>query len=407
MEDVILWIWLQNCLGASNPHFNNAMDYFENVQSIYAADKETLLLSDVFTEKECIALSDKNLKAARDINDICVRHGYNVICYGHKDYPQLLKNLEAPPCVLYVSGKLPLPNGNGIAIVGTRTPTSSGKKTAFDFAYNLAKKDKIIVSGGALGIDSAAHKGALQAEGKTVCVLGCGLNYDYLKDNRTMREAITENGAVISEYPPDYPPARFTFPRRNRIIAALARCTVVVEAGRTSGALITARDAVKLKRRIFAVPGGLDNPQAAGTNLLLREGASVATCAEDILKDMNVDSPSTTVPNVENIGAIRETAISDKKTKILLKIKEKEQEQEPKQEQAEKAQKTFETKTPPPLPLSKNAETVYTLLESGGLTADMCVQKSGLPIHAVLTALTELEISGIAVCRAGNRYERL
>lgn len=396
MEDAVYWIWLQSCLGVGNPRLCNALNYFEDAKNIYAADKETLILSNVFTEKECIALLNKDLKAAQEISCICISCGYDILYYKHSNYPQSLKELEAPPCVLYVSGELLLTSDSNIAIVGTRTPTDSGKKAAFDFAYNLTKKGKIIVSGGALGIDSAAHKGALQAEGKTVCVLGCGLNYNYLKDNLTMREAITKNGALVSEYPPDYPPARFTFPRRNRIIAALSSCTVVIEAGKVSGALITAHDAVKLKRRIFAVPGSLDNPQAVGTNLLLREGASVATCAEDILKDMSSDISSIIVPNAENIGAIRKTAMSDKKTRTHSKTKEKEQ--RPKQEH---------TEVIPPMPLSKNAEAVYALLNGESLTADMCMQKSGLPIHAVLTALTELEISGLAVCRAGNRYERL
>jgi DNA protecting protein DprA len=188
--------------------------------------------------------------------------------------------------VLYVEGKLPpMDEKLSIAIVGTRESTPDGMWIARNLSMDLAKNDVIVVSGGAVGIDRAAHEGAMGQGGKTVCVLGCGIRYHYLMKNEKMRRNITQSGALVSEYPMDGDSKAWHFPERNRIISALSDGTVVVEAGYKSGALITADYAKEQNRDLFAVPGSILQPSSYGTNDLIKDGAIPVTTAEDILDE--------------------------------------------------------------------------------------------------------------------------
>ena len=282
-EEILLWIWLQCCLGTNNMHINRIFECFENIEKIYCADEKELRLSGAFSEKEIYKVTNKNLEKAKKIYNDCKKLGYKVLPLDDCEYPRMLKDISSPPSVIYVKGEMPDQNNFYVAVVGTRQSTNLGKKTAFNFSYELAKRNTVIVSGGALGIDMQAHIGALQAGGTTVCVLGCGINYNYLSSNLSLRNRIAKNGALISEYPPDYPPAKYTFPQRNRIISGMSHCTLVVEAGKNSGALITAKDAAKQNKTIFAVPGSVDNFSSQGSNILLKEGAKTALNYCDIL----------------------------------------------------------------------------------------------------------------------------
>ena len=200
------------------------------------------------------------------------------------DYPALLRQIPDPPPVLYVRGTLLEEDEAAVAIVGTRAATPYGLSAACDLAQGLARAGITVVSGLAEGIDAAGHEGALGGGGRTLAVVGHGLSTVYPARHAGLAERITRSGAVLSEFPMWMPPAQMNFPRRNRVIAGLSLGALVVEAPRKSGALITAREAMEQGREVFAVPGPVTSRASEGANGLLKDGAGVVTCAEDILR---------------------------------------------------------------------------------------------------------------------------
>ncbi len=284
VKKILYMIWLQSCLGFCCEKTDLIKEVFKSPEEIYRADERELKLAGLFTDRELYRLGNKSLDAAKRIYDRNLELGCGFLTMDMPEYPRSLRLIDAPPLVLYIKGKLPKRRALQTAIVGTREATMVGRQIAFDIAYQLTKNNVLVVSGGALGIDTQAHRGALQAGGKTVCVMGCGIGVHYLMQNAGLREEIAKHGAVISEYPPDAPAAAYTFTKRNRLIAALTDCTLVVEAGKGSGALITAADAVRQKKAVFAVPGSIDNAKAAASNQLLAAGAGAVLSYLDILK---------------------------------------------------------------------------------------------------------------------------
>jgi DNA processing protein len=203
-------------------------------------------------------------------------------------YPPLLAQLPDAPAVLYVRGNAGILSDPQLAMVGSRNPTAGGRDTARVFAGFFARAGLVITSGLALGIDAASHEGALAAGGITIGVLGCGLDDLYPPEHRGLAERICATGAVLSEFPPGTPPRRENFPQRNRIIAGLAAGTLVVEAARRSGSLITARLAGTAGREVFAIPGSIHNPCIHGCHELIRQGAKLVECAEDVLLELKI-----------------------------------------------------------------------------------------------------------------------
>lgn len=202
--------------------------------------------------------------------------------FGDPDYPQTLRSIDKPPKILWGEGDLALLGQTMIAIVGSREPTDYGKAVAYDFSRSLAQKGVVVVSGLAYGIDTMTHEGALATGGKTIAVLGCGLDVPYPKENLDLKRRITQSGVVLTEFPLATAPASWTFPQRNRIISGLAAAVVVVEATRRSGALVTAKWALAQGREVFAVPGNINVPQSEGPNRLIQEGATPVLSVEDI-----------------------------------------------------------------------------------------------------------------------------
>lgn len=226
--------------------------------------------------------SDETKQTLRRLREKNIR----IMTVLDEHYPVLLKEIAQPPWVLYVLGSVSLlKDPAAIAIVGTRRPTPYGKKVAHRLAYGLAERRFTVVSGMALGIDAEAHKGALAAGGRTVAVLGCGVDVIYPKSNRPLYRELIHSGAVISEFPPGTAPRPGHFPQRNRIISGLSRGTVVVEAQEKSGSLITADMSVDQNRDVFAVPGPITSSRSVGTNRLIQQGAVCVTSVEDILAE--------------------------------------------------------------------------------------------------------------------------
>jgi len=219
------------------------------------------------------------------------QHGVKLLCRGNDDFPRELVEVDGGPLILYVKGEIRPEDAEAIGLVGSRGCTTYGRRTAFRLAYDLAKAGYTIVSGLARGIDAEAHRGALEAGGRTIAVLANGLSHVYPPEHEELAAQVAKSGAVISEACMNMEPMPGMFPGRNRIISGLSRVVVVVEAGAKSGALITARHAGEQGREVYAVPGNVDSVASAGSLELLRKGARLVRGAADILEDLRGLAP--------------------------------------------------------------------------------------------------------------------
>ena len=222
--------------------------------------------------------------------EILEKLGIRLIPYWDEAYPQALRHIHDPPALFYLRGRMPA--GETFAIVGSRRATAAGVHLTREIARELAAHDICIVSGLARGIDTAAHRGALEAGGRTLAVLGCGVDQVYPPENRKLFEQILEENGILSEFPPGTRPLAGHFPGRNRIISGLSRGVLIVEAAAGSGSLITGEFALEQGRELFAVPGAVKSSNSLGPNLLIKEGAQVVTEASDILQSLWPDQPS-------------------------------------------------------------------------------------------------------------------
>jgi DNA processing protein len=264
-------------------------------------------------------------------------------------YPPLLSELHDPPATLFVRGDADALPEAAVAVVGARSCSAYGAQVARTLARELASAGLVVVSGLARGVDGEAHRGALDGGGRTVAVLGCGIDRDYPRSHAELARRIVASGAVVSEYPPGVEPAPWRFPARNRIIAGLSLATVVVEARERSGALITADFALELGRDVFAVPGEITSGLSAGTNDLLRQGAAPLTSVRDVLESLGVEPEP----------AARASMVSDAALAVL------------------------------------------SLLGDGASGADELTRSSGLSSAEVAAALVELELGGLAAQAEG------
>jgi DNA processing protein len=225
---------------------------------------------------------------ADEVRGRCARIGARIVTLGSEGYPDLLASVPDAPLVLYCRGSLP-EREVPVAVVGSRAPTAAGKEFARGLAADLAFRGVAVVSGMARGIDAAAHEGSISAGGRTIAVLGCGVDVCYPPEAGRLRDAILVRGAIVSEFPPGTPPLPHRFPARNRLISGMSRAVVVAEASAKSGALITARLALEQGREVMAVPGSPVFPHTEGSNRLLMEGAAMVTGASDVLLALGVE----------------------------------------------------------------------------------------------------------------------
>ena len=285
MESIVYWIWLAEALGPANDSLLPLLEYFKTADAVYRAPKDALAACEKLRPDVIPSLADKDLSQAQRILSRCETLGVGILPYCDPLYPDRLRQIHRPPVLLYYRGYLPdFPKRLAVAVVGTRGMTEEGRRNGYRLAYELAVTGTIVVSGMAIGIDGIAHVGALDAGGITVAVLGSAIDNPYPAEHRAMYDRLIRQGGVISEYPPGMRTQRWHFPQRNRIISGLCQGTLIVEAGETSGALITAKEALAQGRNVFAVPGDPTNPARTGTNNLIKAGASPVTETADILK---------------------------------------------------------------------------------------------------------------------------
>lgn len=278
---------LKQTRGIGDAAIEKIIEKFSSAKAFWESDVEKIKEASVLREEvvdNFQKFKTSNPYFPEKLMESCKKCNAKTVAVTEENFPKMLKELKNPPTMLFYKGTLPNANELCIAMVGSRKFTPYGKEAANKIAEELAGCGVIVVSGAARGIDTAAHTGALKS-GRTIAVLGCGIDYVYPPENRKLfYEIVEKDGAIISEYPPGTSPYPAFFPMRNRIISGLSHGTIVVEAGRRSGALITADHAVNDNRDVFAVPGSIFSQMSAGPNWLLTEGAIPVTSAEDVLK---------------------------------------------------------------------------------------------------------------------------
>ena len=280
-------IWLSEAFGAGSRISPLLCEYYDSFEAIYNAESDELALIQGITDVHINKLNDKSIKRAEEIMAECGALGISIVTIFDTDYPENLKNIPCPPVLLYVKGTLSgIKNIPAVAIVGSRRPSNYGAKMAEKIAADLGSRGFMIVSGMARGIDTFAHKGAIRSEALTVAVLGCGVDVLYPPENGAVKDLIEQNGAVISEFAPGTSPMPTHFPVRNRIVSGMSNGVLVVEGKASSGSSITANIAQDQGREVFCLPGNVDNPLSAVSHKLIREGATLVTCADDIIADM-------------------------------------------------------------------------------------------------------------------------
>lgn len=278
---------LARCQGVGSTHLRRALAGFGSVASLWeagAADLVQIGRLEPRLAERMVAWRRDNASLPEALAEACARGGIGLLTLpDSSEYPYILKEIFDAPVVLYYRGHID-PGAERVAMVGSRRFTPYGESTATTIAERIAAAGMTVVSGAARGIDSASHRGALKAkDGRTVAVLGCGVDVPYPRENRRLLDEIAERGAVISEYGPGTQPLPAFFPARNRIIAGLSRGTVVIEAARRSGSLITAEMALAENRDVFAVPGSIYSPTSEGCHYLIQQGAKLVARAEDVL----------------------------------------------------------------------------------------------------------------------------
>jgi DNA processing protein len=282
------WVAFSLVKGIGAVRFQALLNFFGDPQIAWGAPTEALREAGLSAK---VIENVVELRSSIDLDLVWEQleaKGITVLIQTDENYPRRLQELDQPPPVIYMLGELTSEDEWAVAVVGTRRVTAYGKQVAEDIAGTLARNGISVISGLARGVDSISHQAALHAGGRTIAVLGCGLDRIYPPENRRLAEQITAHGALISDYPPGTPPEASNFPPRNRLISGLSLAVVIVEAGQTSGALITAAFAADQGREVFAVPGNINSPGSKGTNRLIRDGAQPLLHPEQILEELEL-----------------------------------------------------------------------------------------------------------------------
>ena len=343
------------------------LEHFGDAPRILAASRSELLRVRNIGEETAEAIStwEKTVDLAGELKRIA-DFGCHVLISSDENYPASLREIYDPPLCLYVKGELTAQDKNAVALVGSRQTTHYGLETARKLGYQLAYVGVTVVSGGARGIDTAAHQGALSAKGRTIAVLGTGINLVFPTENAELFGRIAANGAVITQFPFNRPADKQSFPIRNRIVAGMTLGTVVVEANLSSGALITANFATEYGRQVFAVPGRIDSPRSKGCHDLIKKGAKLCEGAEDILSEFEYLFPASNRP------------ASAGETGVL-----------------------------PALELSASEQQILAAVQPGDeTTIDEIIRASGLPSSAVSAGLLGLEMKRVVRQLPGRLFVR-
>jgi len=364
MDELKYWIALKMVSGVGEVLFKNLISKFHTPKSVFEADPFELQEVEGIGEKTIRAIknfSEWN-KAEKEVSKI-EKSGFKLVLLNDSNYPKNLFNTYNPPPFLYVKGDILPEDDVAIAIVGTRFPDRYGRFVTEELTVELAVRGVTIVSGMARGIDSIAHTGALKRGGRTIAVLGSGLDIIYPPENKKLYEYISNQGAVISELPLGTAPDSLNFPKRNRVISGLSLGVAVIQASDKSGSLITASFALEQNREVFAVPGNIGNRLSRGTNKLIKQGAKLVESVEDILIE---------------IGALRKLGQEQSLDKSISSTSNK---------------------------LSEDERLIYSVLKDGPLHVDEIIKLTGLDPARALSALLSLEIGDLLIQLPGKIFK--
>ncbi len=356
MDPKAFWVGLSIVPGIGPAKFRRLVDALGSPEAVWKARPGHL--AEAGTDRrtvESLVVTRNRIDLEREMEKL-LRLDVQVVTLEDDAYPHPLQTIADPPPILYIRGQILPSDDLAVAIVGTRKPTVYGRQSAELFSKGLAENGVTVVSGLARGIDTFAHRAALDAGGRTLAVLGSGLDIIYPGENRKLAAEIVEQGALVSEFPLGTKPDGVNFPRRNRIISGLSLASLIVEAGETSGALITAEFALEQGREVFAVPGNIFSPASRGPNRLISEGAKPICGMEDLLEELNLES------------AVQQSAARCA------------------------------------IPESDSEAQVYRCLSHEPLHIDEVRRVVCLPISVVSSALTMLELKGLARQVGGMNY---
>lgn len=361
MEDRLYWLGWQYLMPGAGKRLWSLVEYFGSPRTAWEASVKDLYTVPGWEGERAGGLAERRsqLDPQKEAAKLASM-GISYVCHSDPGYPENLAAIYDPPPVIFFKGRLNAADKLSVAIVGTRKPSPYGLLVAEKLAKDLTALGVTIVSGMARGIDSAAHRGALENSGRTIAVLGCGPDVVYPRENKKLMEEIMHNGAVVSEFPPGTQPEAWRFPVRNRIISGLSQATLVVEAAEKSGALITADFALEQGRDVMAVPGNVVNPLSRGPHRLIKQGARLVEGAGDVLDELGM-----------------EKLFPAQKSDLDSKMK-----------------------------MSYEEETLYSLLTLDPVSLDELVIKSGLLPQKVMAALMYLEIKGFTRQLPGKFYIR-
>lgn len=374
MDNRAYWIWMQHAFtqGSSKP--KSILNRFSSIKEFYEGGLMLWSSMKFFNESEITFLANYTLEEAEITLEYCEKLGQTVLTPECSRYPDILWNIYDPPSVLYMRGVMPrVDDGLAISVVGSRKADKDCLFLAENISYELSKNGIYVVSGGAIGVDTAAHRGAIKGGSPTIAFLGCGLDYPYLMENQRLRQRIVEEGgAVITEYPPSMGVQKGTFQARNRLISGMSKGTLIVSAAEKSGTMITARRALEQDRDIFAIPGSPLNKNCAGTNALIRDGATPVTKALDII-DAYGNYNYASISSVQVSTSIVEV-VDDKKDVVPMNG------------------------------LSTKAVSIFKLLTKQPKHISDLVKETGFKPNQILAIVTELEINDLINTHSGQRY---
>ena len=366
-SELLDWLALFLTPGLGIRGWHKLLAVFGDPKEILEAGHQTLRKQVPGLSDKVIAAIDKKAlyPAAEKERERALKIGASIICLHDEAYPDLLRNIYDPPVILYVKGRVELLASTCVGMVGARASSVYGQRIAEDLAKRLTLQGVTVVSGLALGIDAAVHRGALRGAGDTIGVLGCGLDVVYPRQNKKIYDEMFCCGAVVSEYRLGSKPEAYRFPARNRIISGLSRGVVVVEAARKSGSLITARCALEQGRDVFAVPGRVDSLKSEGTHRLLQEGAKLVHTVDDILEEL---------AGSYGVGHHSDAGIACEKKRDV--------------------------------PLVGEEEELFKFLDVYPQTIDEITTRCGKSVQKVNELLLMLELKGVVESLAGNLYQK-
>ena len=401
---LVHWIWFAE-KRLSHRTEKALLEWKNDPANVFYAQRDELEKMGIAGE-ELAKLLDKDLRGAENIIGRCAEKNVSIITLQDAAYPQRLKNISDPPCVLYVKGHLPSVDTEPvIAVVGTRKCTHYGAEITRNISYEMAAKGALICTGLAEGIDSRAAEAALMANGQVIGVLGTGIDEVFPRFNRELFEDVAARGALISEYAPGCPGSKLSFPRRNRIIAGLSLAVVVPEAPERSGALITVRHALEYGRDVYAVPSNADSKEGKGSNTLIQEGAALVMCGWDVLREYKALFPDKISEKGPDKVPTQQYNPEDKRKRT----------EEAKPQNEEPGKGFFKFRVPVRKArnenlssqlsgLSENQLKIVAVMTKPSMHVDDIIDLSAMPASIVLSELTMLQIKGFVSQESGKRF---